>query len=86
MLRKLSFCACFSFEWWERGSWAVFHAQVTFRNPIRYGLKKELFIAPEGLYSGQVRLNMSLLFSSVVLLGSEPAASEVSAQRSDRRV
>lgn len=29
------------------------HSQVTFRNPIRYGLKKELFIAPEGLYSGQ---------------------------------
>ncbi len=28
---------------------------LTFRNPIRYGLKKELFIAPEGLYSGQVR-------------------------------
>ncbi|EIE22275.1 ribosomal protein L8 component of cytosolic 80S ribosome and 60S large subunit [Coccomyxa subellipsoidea C-169] len=28
-------------------------ARVTFRNPIRYGLKKELFIAPEGLYSGQ---------------------------------
>ena len=76
-------CALFSFEWWERGSWAVFHAQVTFRNPIRYGLKKELFIAPEGLYSGQVRLKMSLLFPSVALLGSEPATSEVSAQRSD---
>ena len=28
--------------------------QVSFRNPIRYGLKKELFIAPEGLYTGQV--------------------------------
>ena len=86
MPRKPRLCACFSSEWWERGSWAVCHAQVTFRNPIRYGLKKELFIAPEGLYSGQVSLNMSLLFLSVVLLGSEPATSEVSAQRSDRIV
>ncbi len=30
--------------------------QVSFRNPIRYGLKKELFIASEGMYTGQVRL------------------------------
>jgi len=30
--------------------------QVTFNNPIKYGKAKELFIAPEGLYSGQVRL------------------------------
>ncbi len=29
--------------------------QVTFHNPVRYGLKKELFIAAEGMYSGQVR-------------------------------
>ena len=29
--------------------------QVSFRNPIRYGLKKELFIASEGMYTGQVR-------------------------------
>lgn len=36
-------------------SHVLFHMQVTFRNPIRYGLKKELFIAPEGLYSGQAR-------------------------------
>ena len=28
--------------------------QVNFRNPIRYGLKKELFIASEGMYTGQV--------------------------------
>jgi large subunit ribosomal protein L8e len=28
-------------------------AQVTFRNPYRYGKKKELFIAAEGMYSGQ---------------------------------
>lgn len=28
--------------------------QVTFRNPIRYQHQKELFIAPEGLYTGQV--------------------------------
>ena len=28
--------------------------QVTFHNPVRYGLK-ELFIAAEGMYSGQVR-------------------------------
>ena len=70
-------------EWWERGSWDVFHAQVTFRNPIRYGLKKELFIAPEGLYSGQVRLNISLLFPPVVLLGSGASNLEVSAQESD---
>lgn len=28
--------------------------QVTFNNPIKYGKAKELFIAPEGLYSGQV--------------------------------
>jgi len=28
-------------------------ARVTFRNPYKYGQKKELFIAPEGLYSGQ---------------------------------
>ena len=26
---------------------------MTFHNPIRYGLKKELFIATEGMYSGQ---------------------------------
>ena len=29
--------------------------QVTFHDPVRYGLKKELFIAAEGMYSGQVR-------------------------------
>jgi len=28
-------------------------AQVTFRNPYKYGQKKELFIAAEGMYSGQ---------------------------------
>ncbi len=28
--------------------------QVSFNNPIKYGKAKELFIAPEGLYSGQV--------------------------------
>ena len=28
---------------------------MTFHNPVRYGLKKELFIAAEGMYSGQVR-------------------------------
>ena len=30
--------------------------QVRFRNPIKYKQDKEMFIAPEGLYSGQVRL------------------------------
>lgn len=30
-------------------------AKVTFRNTIRYRQDKELFIAAEGLYSGQVR-------------------------------
>lgn len=30
--------------------------QVAFRNPIKYKQDKELFIAPEGLYSGQVLL------------------------------
>ena len=49
-------------RWWDGCSSAVLHAQVTFRNPIRYGLKKELFIAPEGLYSGQVSLNTSHYF------------------------
>lgn len=29
--------------------------QVTFHDPVRYGLQKELFIAAEGMYSGQVR-------------------------------
>lgn len=28
--------------------------QVRFRNPIKYKQDKEMFIAPEGLYSGQV--------------------------------
>lgn len=28
-------------------------ARVTFRDPYRYRLKKELFLAPEGLYTGQ---------------------------------
>ena len=28
--------------------------QVRFRNPIKYKQDKEIFIAPEGLYSGQV--------------------------------
>ena len=28
--------------------------QVSFNNPVKYGKAKELFIAPEGLYSGQV--------------------------------
>ena len=28
-------------------------AQVTFRNPVRYQHQKELFIAAEGMYSGQ---------------------------------
>ena len=30
--------------------------QVRFRNPIKYKQDKEMFIAPEGLYSGQVQL------------------------------
>lgn len=30
-------------------------AQVTFNNPIKYAKQKELFIAPEGMYTGQVR-------------------------------
>ena len=34
----------------------VQYVQVTFNNPVRYGKAKELFIAPEGLYTGQVRL------------------------------
>lgn len=34
--------------------------QVTFNNPIQFGKKKELFIAPEGLYSGQVSFQASL--------------------------
>ena len=29
---------------------------MTFNNPVRYGKMKELFIAPEGLYTGQVSL------------------------------
>ncbi len=29
--------------------------QVTFRNTFKYKHDKELFIAPEGVYSGQVR-------------------------------
>ncbi len=29
-------------------------AQVVFRDPVRYKLQKELFIAAEGIYSGQV--------------------------------
>ena len=28
-------------------------AQVTFRNPVRFKHQKELFIAAEGMYSGQ---------------------------------
>ena len=28
--------------------------QVSFNSPIRYGKAKELFIAAEGMYSGQV--------------------------------
>ena len=30
------------------------YLQVTFNNPVRYAKAKELFIAPEGLYTGQV--------------------------------
>jgi hypothetical protein len=30
-------------------------SQVVFRDPIKYKLNKELFIASEGVYSGQVR-------------------------------
>lgn len=29
--------------------------QVTFNNPVKYGKQKELFIAPEGMYTGQAR-------------------------------
>lgn len=36
----------------------VLVAQVTFNNPVRYAKAKELFIAPEGLYTGQVRLQL----------------------------
>jgi hypothetical protein len=32
--------------------------QVTFRDPIRYKHQKELFVAAEGVYTGQVRLAM----------------------------
>ena len=32
----------------------VLVAQVTFNNPVKYGKVKELFIAPEGMYTGQV--------------------------------
>lgn len=32
--------------------------QVRFRNPIKYKQDKEMFIAPEGLYSGQVQLQL----------------------------
>lgn len=35
-------------------------AKVTFRNTIRYRQDKELFIAAEGLYSGQVRVAAAL--------------------------
>jgi hypothetical protein len=31
--------------------------QVVFNSPIAYGKVKELFIAPEGLYTGQVFLS-----------------------------
>ncbi len=41
---------------------------MTFRNPIRYGLKKELFIAPEGLYSGQVRKSLILAYDTARFL------------------
>jgi hypothetical protein len=29
---------------------------VVFRDPVRYRLQKELFIAAEGIYSGQVAI------------------------------
>lgn len=29
--------------------------QVTFRDPVRFKHQKELFVASEGMYSGQVR-------------------------------
>ena len=28
---------------------------MTFNNPIKYAKQKELFIAPEGMYTGQVQ-------------------------------
>ena len=43
---------------------------MSFRNPIRYGLKKELFIAPEGLYTGQVSLEQAYCMQQ--LLTSSP--------------
>lgn len=33
---------------------AIPNLQVTFRDPIRYKLSKQLFVAAEGTYSGQV--------------------------------
>ena len=34
--------------------------QVSFNSPIRYGKAKELFIAAEGMYSGQVCYSYSV--------------------------
>jgi large subunit ribosomal protein L8e len=33
-------------------------AQVVFRDPVRYKLQKELFVAAEGIYSGQVTIQL----------------------------
>ena len=39
--------------------------QVTFRDPIRYTHQKELFIAAEGVYTGQVGSRLSSLRHSM---------------------
>lgn len=47
--------------WWSHHNCAMGFAappaplQVTFRDPVRYRLDKQLTIAAEGLYTGQVR-------------------------------
>jgi large subunit ribosomal protein L8e len=56
-------------------------ARVTFRDPYRYKLRSETFIANEGMYTGQfiyAGKNASLTVGNVLPLGSVPEGTVVS--------